>query len=123
MNDNVKIVENFQIKYKNDLLLNESIRFKKYEKSSLLGTLIIESIESVFSSNFGELIRKYKQHSDIIRSIEVDEKSNKIISASNDETIKIWDLETGECLKTLNDHTNGVTSILILKDNKFISGS
>ena len=31
---------------------------------------------------------------------------NKLISCSGDKTIKIWDLNTGKCLKTLKGHTN-----------------
>jgi WD40 repeat protein len=47
-----------------------------------------------------------------------------MISSSSDETIKIWDLETGECLETLKEHTRSVTCILLdEKTNKFISGS
>jgi WD40 repeat protein len=58
-----------------------------------------------------------------IRSIQVDEPSNKMISASEDKSIKIWDLESGKCLKTLTDHNHWVTCILIIPGNKFISGS
>jgi len=33
---------------------------------------------------------------------------NKIISGSWDGTAKVWDVETGECLQTLEGHDNGV---------------
>jgi WD40 repeat protein len=109
---------------KNNLLFDESIEFKKIEKSSLFGQLIIISkIDSVLSANCGELIREYRGHSDWIRSIQVDEKSNKLITCSYDETIKIWNLHSGECLKTLNEHKNNVNCILIIPNNKFISSS
>jgi len=29
---------------------------------------------------------------------------NKIVSGSNDKTIKVWDIESGDCLKTLEGH-------------------
>ena len=34
-----------------------------------------------------------------------------IVSASKDSLIKVWDIETGELIKELNGHTNGVCSI------------
>ena len=120
LNDNLKIVRNYKRKYENNLLDNQSIEFLKYEKSSLFGQL---NIVTNLSPNCGELIREYKGHFKTIRSIKCDEKLKKLISASTDKTIKIWDLDTGDCLKTLIDHKKWVTSILILPNNKFISGS
>ena len=125
LNDNVKIMQNHKIKYENSLLMNQSIQFNKYENSSLFGKLIIEHIDQALSIDFGKLIRDFNKngHTKLIRSIQVDEKSNKIISASEDDTIKIWNLKTGECLKTMTDHKGWVTSILILPNNILISGS
>ena len=66
------------------------------------------------------------EHSKSVNCIQVDETSNKLISASNeknDKTIKIWSLDTGECLKKMNHHQNCVRNILLISNNKFISGS
>jgi len=35
-------------------------------------------------------------------------------SGSYDGTIKIWDLETGKLLKTLEGHTDGVSSLVLI---------
>jgi len=43
-----------------------------------------------------------------------------VASASNDKTLKIWDLETGECRATLEGHTARVTSVAITGDGKRI---
>ena len=75
---------------KNKLLLNESINFEKIENSSLFGDLEVKSNDFVLSKYCGKLIRVFNQHTDTVTSIQVDEESNKIISASNDKTIKIW---------------------------------
>jgi WD40 repeat protein len=123
MNEHVKIIQNETKKYKNDLLMNESIVFKKHEKSSLFGELIKKNADLVLSDDCGVLIKEFNQHLDQVQSIQVDEKSNKMISASRDNTVKIWDLEDGHCLKTLNDHQDGVNCVLIIPGNKFISGS
>ena len=48
---------------------------------------------------------------------------NRIISCSDDMTIKIWDVNTGECKTTLNGHLDWVYCILLLSDNTLASGS
>ena len=30
----------------------------------------------------------------------------RVVSASNDNTLKVWDVATGECLATLEGHSN-----------------
>ena len=43
---------------------------------------------------------------------------------STDNTLKIWDSETGELLKTLEGHTDAVMSVALSQDGKkIISGS
>ena len=49
-------------------------------------------------------------------------KDNLIISGSLDKTIRIWDIDSGCCLKTLEGHRDYVKSIFV-KDNLIISGS
>ena len=123
MNNKLKSIRNQTKEYKNNLLLNETIFFEKYEKCSLFGKLVFYSNRSkILSKDCGQLIRNFKQHSDLINSIQVDEKSNKLISASDDKMIKIFNLATGECLKSLEEHQDWVTFILIIR-NKFISAS
>ena len=53
-------------------------------------------------------------HTDIVTSIDMDSEMNKIISASRDSTIKIWDAESGNLIQSINAH-NG--SVLDLKMN------
>ena len=49
--------------------------------------------------------------------------SSRLASGSDDTTIKIWNLETGECIKTLTGHTNWVLSLQPLAKNRLASGS
>jgi len=46
-----------------------------------------------------------------------------LASGSFDNTIKIWNLISGECIQTLKGHTNVVCSLATLPDNKLASGS
>ena len=60
-----------------------------------------------------------KGHTKRVNSVFV--KDNLIISGSDDKTIRIWDINTGTCLKTLEAHTHYVMSVFV-KDNLIISG-
>jgi WD40 repeat protein len=45
-----------------------------------------------------------------------------LASASGDSTLKVWDLETGNCLRTLKGHTDEVICMK-LNGNRLVSGS
>jgi WD40 repeat protein len=49
--------------------------------------------------------------------------NDNIVSGSWDQSIKIWNFESGLCVKTLNDHTNWVTCLTILNNDKIVNGS
>ena len=61
-----------------------------------------------------------KGHTNVVMSVFV--KDNLIISGSLDNTIRIWDIDSGICLKTLKCHRDTVRSVFV-KDNLIISGS
>jgi WD40 repeat protein len=45
------------------------------------------------------------------------------VSASEDKTVKIWNLTTGECVFTLADHLERAVTILQLNDERLATGS
>ena len=67
-----------------------------------------------------ELLKTVKAHSSDITSIIINE--NKILSGSDDKTIKIWDLDSGKLLNTLIGHTSSIHALTI-HNSKIISGS
>ena len=65
-----------------------------------------------------------KGHSKSVKSIAISSDSKYIVSGSYDKTIKIWNLESGQEIKTLKGHSESVNSVAISSDNKYIvSGS
>ncbi len=50
--------------------------------------------------------------------------SNQCVTCSNDKTIKVWDCQTGECLRTLTEHRHPVLALAMnLNGYYFASGS
>ena len=67
---------------------------------------------------------KLRGHTDWVRSICVTKDDLRLVSCSNDKTIRIWDVHSTECIQTLRGHTEGVRSVCISEDgSQIISGS
>ncbi|MBU1226628.1 MAG: WD40 repeat domain-containing protein [Actinobacteria bacterium] len=43
-----------------------------------------------------------------------------IVSASGDQTLRVWEAASGECLRTLSGHTNGVSGCAVSPDGSWI---
>ncbi|ODV77626.1 SCF complex F-box protein MET30 [Suhomyces tanzawaensis NRRL Y-17324] len=61
----------------------------------------------------------FKGHTDGVTCLQFNRKY--LMTGSYDATIKIWKVDTGECLKTLSGHTKGVRS-LVFDSQKLITG-
>ena len=47
-----------------------------------------------------------------------------MLSASYDKTVRLWDVHSGECLRTFNGHSDGVRSVSFSPDGaRMLSGS
>ena len=46
-----------------------------------------------------------------------------LVSCSNDKCIKLWDLETYECIRTIEDHAGQIESINVLENGHLISST
>ncbi len=66
-----------------------------------------------------------RAHTWPIRCLQFDDEGqqNRLVTGSSDKTIKVWDLRMfGECLNTLEGHTNFVSSVSFV-GNPLVSGS
>ncbi|KIJ57920.1 hypothetical protein HYDPIDRAFT_62363, partial [Hydnomerulius pinastri MD-312] len=52
-------------------------------------------------------------HSKMVRAVAFFPYGRRLLSASNDETMIIWDVESGEVEKKVAGHTDSVNSIAI----------
>lgn len=70
------------------------------------------------------LIDTLTGHSESINAVVISPNGQIIISGSEDNTIKLWDLNSGECLATLAGHEAGVRAVAISPDGQLlVSGS
>ena len=79
---------------------------------NLLITGGIEKVMRVWDCRSAKRITKLIGHTDNVRSILCSDDGRKVISASSDSTIKIWDLVAGRCLHTLSVHSDPVWTLI-----------
>jgi WD40 repeat protein len=71
-----------------------------------------------------ECVKTLIAHTWVIYGVAITPDGKNIVSCSEDETIKIWNLETGELEKTLTGHSGEVLAIAISSDGQtIVSGS
>lgn len=61
-------------------------------------------------------------HTDVITALVLLE-SDRLASGSVDHKINVWNLKTGECIRTLSGHAGPVTILEAVNENTLISGS
>ena len=70
-----------------------------------------ESIVRLWDPRSGTRITKFVGHTDNIRDILINETGDTIMTASSDQTIKVWSVTAGRCMHTLSMHNDSVWSL------------
>ena len=66
----------------------------------------------------GSLLLTLTGHSDWVNAVALTPDGKKVISASSDNTLKLWNLETGEDERTFKGHSASVTAVALTPDGK-----
>ncbi|KAH7302855.1 WD40-repeat-containing domain protein, partial [Stachybotrys elegans] len=62
-------------------------------------------------------------HRDAVRSVVFSPDAKHLASASGDNTVRLWDAATGQCLQTLEGHRDAVNSVVFSPDAKHLASA
>ena len=71
----------------------------------------------------GRLLQTLRGHDGAVHSVAWHPDERRLLSASSDGTIGVWDTATGELAHTLRGHTDSVRSVLCLSDGNTVLSS
>jgi WD40 repeat protein len=69
-----------------------------------------------------ECVRTFIRHTDSVRCLEIYPEKSKLYSASDDQTIRVWDISSGQCLHRINLNFS-IWCIKLLSSNFLAVGS
>lgn len=70
-----------------------------------------ESILHLWDPRAGKRITKFRGHTGNVRSILLSPSGDTVMTASSDQTVKIWSMTAGRCMHTLTMHNHSVFSL------------
>ncbi len=101
----------------------EDAEFKHREEASMASRRAKELAYKLKNHNW-RCVQTLPGHSSFVNSLAISPDGKTLASGSWDQTIKIWNLETGEFIDTLTGHSDRVNSVTISGDGKLLaSGS
>ncbi len=66
----------------------------------------------------------FAEHSERVTAVAATPDGRRVVSGSQDKTLRLWDLTTGKCLLVFQGHSGAVTSVAVTPDGRFVlSGS
>ena len=73
-------------------------------------------MSTVFEKSRLELVGTLQGHSSSVYSVSFSPDGTKVASGSFDNTVKLWDVTSGECLQTLEGHSSRVFRVSFSPD-------
>lgn len=65
-------------------------------------------------------LRVLEGHTGSITSVVLHADGRHAVTGSSDDTVRVWNLDTGECLRTLKGHSDCVNSVMIHSDGQLV---
>lgn len=93
------------------------------ETSSVLAGKPSISATSSENNHIHHPLVDFKGHSNFCFSVKFNPQGNLIVTGSFDETVKLWDVRTGDCISTLPAHSDPVTAVDFNRDGTCIVSS
>lgn len=59
-------------------------------------------------------LKTLKGHTNYVFCCNFNPQSNLVVSGSFDESVRVWDVKTGACIKTLPAHSDPVSAVSIV---------
>src|ERR1700722_10492234 len=75
------------------------------------------AIKPAMRDEWSACLQTLEGHSDSVNSVAFSHDSARLASASDDNTVKIWDASSGEYLQILEGHSGGVSSVAFSHDS------
>ncbi|KAG4253169.1 hypothetical protein FPRO03_07129 [Fusarium proliferatum] len=73
--------------------------------------------------NWDNCLQTLEDHIHTVTSVAVSPDNQFLASAGNDETVKVWDIATGECRHTLEGHDGNIHSVTFLPDGQSLASA
>lgn len=70
-----------------------------------------ESVVKIWDARSGKRVTKFVGHTDNIRDVLISQDSDTVMTASSDQTVKVWSMTAGRCMYTLTMHNDSVWSL------------
>jgi len=127
------IITNRREKYRHGMYLKSGKYIIKVSKNGFLTKKLTINLRDNIYTNvklekekllFKKAIKTFRGHTSDVNSVAISPNGKYIVSGSYDDTIKLWDINTGELIRSFKGHKGDVNSVAISPNGKYIiSGS
>ncbi len=69
----------------------------------------------------GTALQTFRGHTNYVFCVDFHPRSHLVVSGSFDQSVKMWDSRSGECVMSLNAHSDPVTSVSFNRDGALIA--
>eukprot|EP00949_MAST-11_sp_MAST-11-sp1_P002724 g2724.t1 len=73
-------------------------------------------MNAVFKKLRFECLQTLEGYSSHVKSVSFSRNGTKVASGSSDNTVKLWDVTSGQCLQTLEGHDRSANSVSLSPD-------